>query len=84
MLGEASPLNLKWYSTYTLLKSKGHSLRCHGIRGSHIPTEHEQQCCRFQNYAKSHAIAYEIYKRNLQSVNQIPGIHENGPRDHEL
>ena len=34
--------------------------------------------CRFQSYANSHAIAYEIYKRNLQSVNHIPGIHDNG------
>ena len=30
------------------------------------------------------AIAYEIYKRNLHCVNHIPGIHDNGPRDHEL
>ena len=30
------------------------------------------------------AIAYEIYKRNLHCVNPIPGIHDNGPRDHEL
>ena len=46
--------------------------------GSHIPTAHVHQCCRFQSYANSHAIAYEIYKRNLQSVNHIPGIHDNG------
>ena len=26
----------------------------------------------------------EIYKRNLHCVNHIPGIHDNGPRDHEL
>ena len=38
-----------------------------------------QQCCRFQSYANSHAIAYEIYKQNLQSVNRIAGIHDNGP-----
>ena len=30
------------------------------------------------------AIAYEIYKRNLQSVNHIPGIHDNGPHDQAL
>ena len=48
--------------------------------GSRIPTAHVHQCCRFQSYANSHA--YEIYKRNLQSVNHIPGIHDNGPRDH--
>ena len=37
--------------------------------------------CRFQtqSYAKSRAIAYEIYNRNWQSVNHIPGIHDNGP-----
>ena len=46
--------------------------------GSHIPTAHVHNCCRFQSYANSHAIAYEIYKRNLQSVNHIPGIHDNG------
>ena len=51
--------------------------------GSHITTAHEQQCCRFQSYAKT-AIANEIYKRNWQSVNHIPGIHDNGPRDHGL
>ena len=37
---------------------------------------------RFQSYAKSrrlHAIANEIDMRNLQSVNRIPGIHDNGP-----
>ena len=53
------------------------------FRGSHIPSAHEQQCCRFQSYANS-AIAYEIYKRNLHCVNHIPGIHDNGPRDQEL
>ena len=37
---------------------------------------------RFQSYAKSrrlHAIANEIDMQNLQSVNRIPGIHDNGP-----
>ena len=37
---------------------------------------------RFQSYAKSrrlHAIANEIDMRNLQRVNRIPGIHDNGP-----
>ena len=37
---------------------------------------------RFQSYAKSrrlHAIANEIDMWNLQSVNRIPGIHDNGP-----
>ena len=34
------------------------------FRGSHIPSAHEQECCRFQSYA-SCAIAYEIYKRNV-------------------
>ena len=43
--------------------------------GSHIPTAHVHQCCRFQSYANSHATPYEIYK----SVNRIPGIHHNGP-----
>ena len=52
--------------------------------GSRIPTAHVHQCCRFQSYANSHAIAYEIYKRNLQSVNHIPGIHDNGPPDRGL
>ena len=39
--------------------------------GSRKPTAHVHQCCRFSEY--------EIYKRNLQSVNHIPGIHDNGP-----
>ena len=43
--------------------------------GSHIPTAHVHQCCRVQSYANSHAIAYEI--RKIQSVNHIPGIHDN-------
>ena len=30
------------------------------------------------------AVTYEIYKRNWQSVNHIPGIHDNGPRDQAL
>ena len=47
------------------------------FRASHILTAHEQECYRFQSYAK-------IYKRNLHCVNHIPGIHDNGPRDHEL
>ena len=50
--------------------------------GSRIPTAHVHQCCRFQSYAKSrrlHAIANETDKRKLQSVNHIPGIHDNGP-----
>ena len=50
--------------------------------GSRIPTAHVHQCCRFQSYAKSrrlHAVAHEIDKRNLQTVNHIPGIHDNGP-----
>ena len=49
--------------------------------GSRIPTAHVHQCCRFQSYAKSrrlHAVAHEIDKRNLESVNHIPGIHDNG------
>ena len=33
------------------------------FRGSHSTTTHEEQCCRFQSYAKT-AIANEIYKRN--------------------
>ena len=53
------------------------------FRGSHSTTAHEEQCCRFQSYAKT-AIANEIYKRNWQSVNHIPGIHDKGPRDHGL
>ena len=53
------------------------------FRGSHILTGHEQECCRFQSYVNS-VIAYEIYKRNLHCVNHIPGIHDNGPRGHEL
>ena len=52
--------------------------------GSRIPTAHMHQCCRFQSYANSHAIAYEIYKRNLQRVNRIPGIHDNGPPERGL
>ena len=51
---------------------------------THIPTAHVHQCCRFQSYANSHATPYEIYKRNLQSVNRIPGIHDNGPPDRGL
>ena len=51
--------------------------------GSRKPTAHVgHQWCRFQSYAKSrrlHAIANEIYKRNLHCVNRIPGIHDNGP-----
>ena len=50
--------------------------------GSRKPTAHVHQCCRFQSYAKSrrlHAIANEIYNRNLHCVNHIPGIHDNGP-----
>ena len=50
--------------------------------GSRKPTVHVHQCCRFQSYVKSrrlHAIANEIYKRNLHCVNHIPGIHDNGP-----
>ena len=51
--------------------------------GSRKPTAHVHQCCRFQSYAKSrrlHAIANEIYKRNLHCVNHIPGIHNGPPR----
>ena len=55
------------------------------FRGSHITTAHEQQWCRVRSYAKAvHAIANEIDKRNWQSVNHIPGIHDNGPPDHGL
>ena len=54
------------------------------FRGSHITTAHEQQCCRFQSFCENCAIANEIDKRNWQSVNHIPGIHDNGPRDHGL
>ena len=54
------------------------------FRGSRITTAHEQQCCRFQSYAKICAIANEVDKRNWQSVNHIPGIHDNGPRDQSL
>ena len=42
------------------------------FRRSHITTAHEQQCCRFQSYAKT-AIATEIYKQNWQSVNTFLG-----------
>ena len=37
----------------TLLKSKGHLLRCHGFVVHTLLTAHEQQCCRFQSYAKT-------------------------------
>ena len=63
-----------------LLKPKRHELRVMFLVLSRIPTAHEQQCCRFQSYANSHAIAYELDKQNLQSVNHIPGIHDHGPR----
>ena len=42
--------------------------------GSRIPTAHVHQCCRFQRYANSHC--HRVW--NLQSVNHIPGIHDNG------
>ena len=31
---------------------------------------------------KDCAVSNEINKQNWQSVNHIPGIHDNGPRDH--
>ena len=49
-------------------------------------TKWEQQCCRFQSYAKTvqSSMKYTFYKQNWQSVNHIPGIHDNGPPDHGL
>ena len=54
------------------------------FRGSHIPSAHEQQCCRFQSYANSVRSPMKFTSRNWHCVNHIPGIHDNGPRDHEL
>ena len=70
-----------------------HVIRCYSpkitssvvkVRGSHITTAHEQQCCRFQSYAESVPSPMKLTKRNWQSVNDIPGIHDNGPRDQGL
>ena len=47
------------------------------FRGSRVTTAHEQQCCRFQSYAKT-AIANEID----DAWTNILGIHNNGPRNH--
>ena len=38
----------------------------------------------FTELCEDCAIAYEIDKWNWQSVNHIPGIHDNGPRDHDM
>ena len=49
---------------YTLLKPKRHYIApLSRFRGSHITTAHEQQCCRFQSYAKTApSWPYEIDK----------------------
>ena len=69
-----------WHQIYLLyaVKAQTSLAPLSWFPGSRIPTAHVHQCCRFQSYANSHAIAYDIYKRNLQSVNHIPGIHDNG------
>ena len=54
------------------------------FRGSHITTVHEQQCCRFQSYAKSVPSPMKLTSEIDKSVNHIPGIHDNGPRDQAL
>ena len=62
-----------------LLKPKRHELRCHGFLVHAFLLRMNNNVVDF-SYANSHAIAYEIDKRNLQSVNHIPGIHDHGPR----
>ena len=37
------------------------------FRGSHITTAHEQQCCRFQSYAKSVPSPMKLTKREPHS-----------------
>ena len=49
--------------------------------GSRVPTAHVHQCCRFQSYAKT-AVANEIDNEIDEAWTNIPGIHDNGPRDH--
>ena len=45
-----------------------------------IPSAHEQQCCRFQSLRT-------LCDRSMKCTSKIyfsAGIHDNGPRDHEL
>ena len=52
------------------------------FRGSRITTAHAHQCCRFQSYAKT--VPSEIDNEIDKAWTNIPGIHDNGPRDHGL
>ena len=52
------------------------------FRGSHVTTAHAHQCCRFQSYAKTVPSRNDIDNEIDKAWTNIPGIHDNGPRDH--
>ena len=62
---------------YTLLKPRRHELRCHGFVVHAL-------LLRMKNNVVDlcGGSCHRVW--NWQSVNHIPGIHDNGPRDHDL
>ena len=61
----------------TLLKPKRHSLRCHGF------VVHALLLRMYINVADFRVMRRLCHRElNWQSVNHIPGIYDNGPRDH--
>ena len=82
MIAKQCPSELQQTSAYTSLgqyavKVQRSLAPLSRFCGSHIPTAHAHQCCRFQSYARSHAIAYEI---DLQAKFTLREPHSWDPR----
>ena len=69
------------YLYNTLLKPKRHSLRCHGFVVHALLLRMNYNVVDFRIMRR---LCHREWndQRNWQSVNHIPGIHDNGPRDH--
>ena len=52
--------------------------------GSRVPTAHVHQCCRFFRVMRRLCHCEWNWQWNWQSMNHIPGIYDNGPRDHGM
>ena len=85
---ETKFITLDWYTSLSissdicmnmLLKSKGHSLRCHGLVVHTLLLRMNNNVVDFRVMRK---LCHRLW--NWQSVNHIPGIHDNGPCDQGL
>ena len=77
-------LSLSWPCQYAV-KAQTSLAPLSRFRGSRVTAAHAHQCCRFQSYAKTvpARMKLTIIDNEIDKAwTNIPGIHDNGPRDH--